>query len=114
MSNVSKQRESEIMQTGASEITDKINEAYLPANYEAVKVVQKVIQLVKTREGSKISRLYAPWRKKFNALSVDHRNYLYKDQRLVIPANLRSSIMSSIYYGHQGRDTMLRYVADIW
>ena len=36
------------------------------------------------------------------------------DQRLVIPANLRSSIMSSIHYGHPGRDTMLRYVADIW
>ena len=112
--NVSKQRESKIMQTGASEIIDKINQAYLPANYEADKVLQKVIQLVKTREGSKISRLPAPWREKFNAFSVDHRNYLYMDQRLVIPANLRSSIMSSIHYGHPGRDTMLRYVADIW
>ena len=112
--NVSKQRESKIMQTGASEIIDKISQAYLPANYEADKVLQKVIQLVKTREGSKISQLPAPWREKFNAFSVDHRNYLYMDQQLVIPANLRSSIMSSIHYGHPGRDTMLRYVADIW
>ena len=114
LANVSKQRESKIVQTGASEIIDKINQAYLPANYEADKVLQKVIQLVKTREGSKISRLPAPWREKFKAFSVDHRNYLYMDQRLVIPANLRSSIMSSIHYGHPGRDTMLRYVADIW
>ena len=114
LANVSKQRESKIMQTGASEIIDKINQAYLPANYEADKVLQKVIQLVKTREGSKISRLPAPWSEKFNAFSVDHRNYLYMDQRLVIPANLRLSIMSSIHYGHPGRDTMLRYVADIW
>ena len=114
LANVSKQRESTIMQTGASEIIDKINQAYLPANYEADKVLQKVIQLVKTREGSKISRLPAPWREKFNAFSVDHRNYLYMDQRLVIPANLRSSIMSSIHYGHPGRDTILRYVANIW
>ena len=114
LSNVRKQRESEIMQTGASEIIDKINEAFLPANYEADKVVQKVIQLVKTREGSKISRLPAPWREKFNAFSVDHRTYLYMDQRLVVPANLRSSIMSSFHYGHPRRDTMLRYVADIW
>ena len=114
LSNVSKQQENEIMQTGVSEIIDKINEAYLPANYEADKVVQKVIQLVKTREGSKISTLPAPWREKFNAFSVDHRSYLYMDQRLLIPANLRSSIMSSIHYGHPGRDTMLRYVADIW
>ena len=108
LANVSKQRESKIMQTGASEIIDKINQAYLPANYEADKVLQKIIQLVKTREGSKSSRLPAPWREKINAFSVDHRNYLYMDQRLVNPANLRSSIMSSIHYGHPGRDTMLR------
>ena len=112
--NVSKQRESKTMQTETSETIDKINQAYLPAIYEADKVLQKVIQLVKTREGSKFSRLPAPWREKFNAFSVYHRNYLYMDQRLVIPANLRSSIMSSIHYGHPGRDTMLRYVADIW
>ena len=114
LANVSKQRESKIMQTGASEIIDKINQPYLPASYEADKVLQKVIKLVKTREVSKISRLPAPWREKFNAFSVDHRNYLYMDQRLVIPANLRSSIMSSIHCGHPGRYTMLRYVADIW
>ena len=114
LASVSKQRESKIMQTSASEIIDKTNQAYLPGNYEADKVLQKVIQLVKTREGSKTSRLPAPWREKFNALSVDHRNYLYMDQRLVIPANLRSSIVSSIHYGHPGRDTILRYVADIW
>ena len=49
--NVSKQRESKIMQTGTSEIIDKINQAYLPANYEVDKFLQKLIQLVKTREG---------------------------------------------------------------
>ena len=61
LANVSKQQESKTMQTDASEMIDKTNEAYLPANYEADKVLQKVIQLVKTREGSKISRLPAPW-----------------------------------------------------
>ena len=44
LANVSKQRESKFMQTGASEIIDKINQAYLPANYEADKVLQTVIQ----------------------------------------------------------------------
>ena len=51
LANVSKQQENKTMQTDASEIIDKINQAYLPANYEADKVLQKVIQLVKTREG---------------------------------------------------------------
>ena len=108
LANVSKQQESKTMQTDASETIDKINQAYLPANYEADKVLQKVIQLVKTREGSKISRLPAPWREKFNAFSVDHRNYLYVDQRLVIPANLCSSIMSSLLSSREGYHVTVR------
>ena len=36
------------------------------------------------------------------------------DHRLVIPQNLRASIMSALHYGHPGRDTMLRGIADIW
>ena len=39
----------------------KINESFLPANYEADNL-QKVTRLVKTREGGKISRLPSPWR----------------------------------------------------
>ena len=93
----------------------KINEAFLPANYEADKNLQKVINLVKTREGGgEISRLPSPWREKFNSLSVDQRNFLHMDNRLVIPSNLRAAIMSSLHYGNPGRDVMLRNVADIW
>ena len=36
------------------------------------------------------------------------------DEQLVIPTNLRASFMSSIHYGHPGRDTKLRYISDIW
>ena len=97
-----------------SEAIDKINEAILPANYEAEKQLQKIIALVKTREGGKISRLPSPWREKFNSLSVDERNFLFLDNRLVIPQNLRASIMSALHYGHPGRDNMLRGIADIW
>ena len=97
-----------------SEVIDKINDSYLPANYEADKMLQKVIHLIKSKEGAKIFRLPAPWREKFNSFSVDSGNYLYVDERLVIPTILRASIMSSIHYGHPGRDTMLRYISDIW
>ena len=93
---------------------DKINEAIRPANYEADKQLQKIIPLVKTREGGKISRLPSPWREKFNSLSVNEKNILYMDHRLVIPQNLRASIMSALHYGQPRRDTMLRAIADIW
>ena len=71
-------------------------------NYEADKMLQKDIHLVNCKEGAKNSRLPAPWRKNFNSFSVDSRNYLYMDERLSIPTNLRASIMSSIHYGHLG------------
>ena len=35
------------------------------------------------------------------------------NHRLVIPQNLRGSFMSALQYGHPGRDTMLRGIADI-
>ena len=114
LSKASRQEKSKMTLNYMSNVIDKINDSYLPANYEADKMLQKVIQLVKTKEGAKISRLPAPWREKFNSFSVDSRNYLYMDERLVIPTNLRTSIMSSIHYGHLGRDTMLRYISDIW
>ena len=96
------------MLNNTSEVIDKINDSYLPANYEADKMLQKILQLGISKEGAKISRLPAPWREKFCSFSVDSRNYLYMDERLVIPTNLRASIMSCIHYGHPGRDTMLR------
>ena len=105
---------SEFRQIATSEIVEKMNDSYLPATYQADKMIQKVIALVKSREGAKIARLLAPWREKFNSLSIDNKGFLYMDERLGIPANLRASIMSSMHYGHPGRDTMLRYISDIW
>ena len=52
------------MLNNTSEAFDKINASFLPANYEADKKLQKVIQLVKMKEGAQMSRLRAPWRKK--------------------------------------------------
>ena len=51
--------------------------------------------------------------KKCSTNLASTRNFLDMDERLFIPPNLRPSNMSSIHYGHPGRDTMLRYVEDI-
>ena len=47
---------SKFTQVATSEIIEKLNDSYLPANYQADKMLQKVISLVKSREGAKISR----------------------------------------------------------
>ena len=56
----------------------------------------------------------SPWHENFQAFSLDEREFLYMDNRLVIPQSMRSMIMGSLHYGHPGRDSMLAMIEDIW
>ena len=47
------------MLNNTSEVIDKINESYLPANFEADKMLQKIIQLVKSKKEQQY-RAYRP------------------------------------------------------
>ena len=91
-----------------------LNEKLLPANYHADKTIQKVISIVKNYNRTPVSRLPSPWREKFQSFSVDEREFLYMDNRLVIPNSMRAMIMCSLHYGHPGRDAMLAMIGDIW
>ena len=91
-----------------------LNEKLLPANYHADKTIQKVISIVKNYNRTAVSRLPSPWRGKFQSFSVDEREFLYMDNRLVIPNSMRAMIMCSLHYGHPGRDAMLAMIGDIW
>ena len=70
LSKVSEQENSKIIYNHRSKIIDRINDFFLPANYEADKMLQKLINLVQTKEGAKISKLPAPWREKFNSVEI--------------------------------------------
>ena len=106
--------------TRVSKMSDKspsiklLNGKLLPANYVADKLMHKVISLVKTCNKTGVSRLPSPWREKFQSFSVDEKNLLYMDNRLVISQSMRSMIMCSLHYGHPGRDSMLAMIEDIW
>ena len=82
--------------------------------FEAYNFLQNVIALVKCPEAAKISRLPAPWREKFRCFSLDSNEFLYMDERLVIPKLLPPIILRSLHYGHGGRDSMLVTVANVW
>ena len=106
--------------TRVSKMSDKspsiklLNGKLLPANYVADKQIHKMISLVKTCNKTGVSRLPSPWREKFQSFSVDEKNLLYMDNRLVIPQSMRSMIMCSLHYSHPGRDSMLAMIEDIW
>ena len=91
-----------------------LNEKLLPANYFSDKTIQPVIAIVKNYNKTAVSRLPSLWREKFQSFSTDDRNFLYMDNRLVIPQSMRAMIMCSLHYGHPGRDAMLSMVGDIW
>ena len=87
-----------------------------PGNYtfaaqiEANNFLQKVIALVKRPEAAKISRLPAPWREKFRCFSLDSNEFLYMDERLVIPKLLvqiftKSSLRTSGPRQHGGNSS---------
>ena len=54
-----------------------LNEKLLPANYSADKLIQRVIRLVKNYNKTGVTRLPSPWREKFQAFSLDEREFLY-------------------------------------
>ena len=91
-----------------------LNEKLLHANDIADKLIQKVISLVKTYNKTGGSRLLSPCREEFQSFSVDEKNLLYMDYRLVIPQSMRPMIMCFLHYGHPGRDSMLAMIEDIW
>ena len=65
-----------------------LNEKLLPANYRADYLIQRVIRLVKIYTKTGVTRLPSPWREKFQAFSFDDREFLYMDNRLVIPQSM--------------------------
>ena len=84
------------------------------AKYETDEFLQKIIQLLKKPDSTKINRLPILWREKFRCLSLDDHDFMYMDERLVIPKTLRQILMRSLHYGHPGRDSMLATVSNVW
>ena len=84
------------------------------SQYEGDEFLQKIIQLLKKPDSTKINRLPTPWREKFRCLSLDQHDFIYMDERLVIPKTLRPIIMRSLHYRHPGRDSMLATISNFW
>ena len=89
-----------------------INDTLLAANYAADKELQGIIRMIK--EGAEPRNLGAEWKSVKRALSLDEEGFVYMDEKLVIPKDLREALFRSLHWGHPGRDAMLREAADIW
>ena len=96
------------------EVLQTLGNRTFVSQYESDEFIQKVIGLLKKPDTTKINRLPTPWREKFKCLSLDANNFLYMDERLVVPKALRPIIIGSVHYGHPGRETMLATVSNVW
>ena len=96
------------------EVLQTLGNFTFASRYESDEFLQKIILLIKKPDSTKINRLPTPWRKKFRCLSLDQHDFLYMDERLVIPKTIRPIIMRSLHYGHPGRDVILVTVSNVW
>ena len=96
------------------EVLQTLGNVTFASQYETDEFLQKIINLMKKPDSTKINRLPKPWREKFRSLSLDQHDFLYMDERLVIPKTLRPIIMRSLHYGHPGRDSMLATLSNVW
>ena len=96
------------------EVLQTIGNYTFAAQYETDEFIQKIVGLLKKSDSTKISCLRTPWRKIFKCLSLDANDFIYMDERLIIPKALRPVIIWSLHYGHPGRDTMLATVSNVW
>ena len=92
----------------------RIGETILAGTYKSDQTLQKVITLIQHYDEKQFKKFPKVWQNRFNELSLDENNFLYLDERLVIPEELRRPIFRSLHWGHPGRDSMLQAVADIW
>ena len=95
------------------EVIQTLGNHTFASQYEADEILQKIIKLIKP-DTTKISRLPTPWREKIKNLRLDNNDFLYMDERLVIPKNLRIIIIRSLHYGHPGKDSMMATVSNVW
>ena len=86
----------------------------LAATYDCDPLLQSIIALLQNFDQKKFNKLPKIWQQRYKELRLDENNFIYNDERLVIPEELRRPIFRSLHWGHPGRDTMLQAVADIW
>ena len=96
------------------EVLQTLGNFTFASQYETDEFLQKIILLIKKPDSTKINRLPMPWREKFRCLSLDQHDFIYMDERLVIPKTLRPIILRSLHYGHPGRNVMLATVSNVW
>ena len=96
------------------EVLQQLGNHTFAAEYESDEFMQKIIGLLKRPESTKINRLPTPWREKYKCLSLDANDFVYMDERIVIPKTLRPIIMRSLHYTHPGRDAMLATISYVW
>ena len=92
----------------------RVGENILAGTYESDQTLQTIIQLIKHFDAKKLKKLPKVWQNKIKEFSLDENDFIYVDERLVIPEELRRPIFRSLHWGHPGRDAMLHAVADNW
>ena len=92
----------------------KPRELYVRSSIRSRRFSPKKDSVIEKTQASIINRHPDTCSKKFRCFSLDSNDFLYMDERLVIPKPLRPLILRTLHYGQPGRDSMLATVANAW
>ena len=77
-------------------------------------LLQTAISILKKFDEEKLKKLPTVWQRRFREFSLDKNDFVYVDERLIVPEGLRKPIFRSLHWGHPGRDAILQVVGNIW
>ena len=66
----------------------RIGENILAGTYESDQTLQSVIKLLQQYDEKQFKKLPKIWQNRFSELSLDENNFIYVDERLVIPEEI--------------------------
>ena len=85
----------------------RIGENMLAATYDCDLFLQSIIAPLQNFDQKKFNKLQKICQQRYNELQLDENNFIFIDERLVIPEELRRPLFRSLHWGHPGRYTML-------
>ena len=75
----------------------RIGENILTGTYQHDPILRSIIDILRNYNQQKVNKLPKVWQQRFNQLRLDENDFIYIDEKLVIPEELRKPIFRSLH-----------------
>ena len=86
----------------------RIGENMLAETYNCDLLLQSILSLLQKFDQKKFTKFPKIWQQRYKDLRLDENNFIYIDERLALPEELRRPIFNSLHWGHPGKTKCYR------